>query len=85
MLLDNLIVEAWGVNMEKISLESLARRLHINNCKLCLIELPEKKLYRTHNMDNLIIEAWGANMEKISLLLAERFFCNNNNSNTLTY
>ena len=38
--------------MEKISLESLARRLYINNCKLCLIELPEKKLYRTHNMEN---------------------------------
>ena len=42
--------------MEKISLESLARRLHISNCrrncKLCLIELPEKKLYRTHNMEN---------------------------------
>ena len=52
MLLDNLIIEAWGVNMEKISLESLARRLYINNCKLCLIELPEKKLYRTHNMEN---------------------------------
>ena len=56
MLLDNLIIEAWGVNMEKISLESLARRLYISNyklnCKLCLIELPEKKLYRTHNMEN---------------------------------
>ena len=52
MLLDNLIVEVWGVNMEKISLESLARRLYISNCKLCLIELPEKKLYRTHNMEN---------------------------------
>lgn len=38
--------------MEKISLESLARRLHISNCRLCLFELPEKKLYRTHNMDN---------------------------------
>ena len=38
--------------MEKISLESLARRLYINNCKLCLIELPEKKLYRTHNKKN---------------------------------
>ena len=55
MLLDNLIVEVWGANMEKISLESLARRLYISNisnCKLCLIELPEKKLYRTHNMEN---------------------------------
>ena len=31
MLLDNLIVEVWGVNMEKISLESLARRLYISN------------------------------------------------------
>lgn len=45
-------MEVCGANMEKISLESLARRLHISNCKLCLIELPEKKLYRTHNMEN---------------------------------
>lgn len=56
MLLDNLIVGVWGANMEKISLESLARRLYISNYrrnyKLCLIELPEKKLYRTHNMEN---------------------------------
>lgn len=55
MLLDNLIIEAWGANMEKISLECLARRLYISNisnCKLCLIELPEKKLYRIHNMEN---------------------------------
>ena len=38
--------------MEKISLECLARRLQISNCKFCLIELPEKKLYRTHNVED---------------------------------
>ena len=130
--------------MEKISLESLARRLYINNCKLCLIELPEKKLYRTHNMKNgsftnyyckgifigydgsscclfaLLEDVYSqrdtgrrnvatyycmsrdrANTifqqlvsdrflleilkKKIMLPMVERFFCNNNNSNTLTY
>ena len=57
MLLDNLIIETWGVNMEnsnsKVSFSYLTRKFEcVNNCRLCLIELPEKKLYRTHNMEN---------------------------------
>lgn len=37
----------------KVSFSYLTRKFTgVNNCKLCLFELPEKKLYRTHNMKN---------------------------------
>lgn len=43
----------WGANMEKISFKYLVRKFNcVNKCKLCLFELPEKKLYRIHNMEN---------------------------------
>ena len=46
-------MEAYSINMEKVSFEYLVRKFNcVNNCKLCLFELPEKKLYRTHNMEN---------------------------------
>lgn len=35
----------------KVSFSYLTRKFEcVNNCRLCLIELPKKKLYRIHNM-----------------------------------